>query len=595
VTADQLRAVQASRATQADAAAVTRQEPIDLDEFLDRLNIRYSCDIHEGRDRYKLDHCPFNTAHGNGEAAIFRGSDGMLGFKCMHNSCQDKTWRDVRALVDGPPEARPKATTANKSQATVLFEQVEDIPLFLSDDGPYAVVPVDGHSETWPLSSQQFRNFITRKYYLLIRRAPGGKAVEEVLRTLSAKAQFESPERPVHRRVAEHAGDIYIDLCDAQWRAIEVTSHGWQKIDQPPVRFVRSQGMQAILEPQPNEGIDALWDYINVSSEETRHLIVAWLVAALRPTGPYPVLILQGEEGTGKSTCARLLRTVVDPSAAPLRAIPRNEHGLVLSARNSWIISLNNLLGLKPWLSDALCRISTGGGFGTRRLYSDTEEVLIDVQRPVILNGIDDIATRQDLIKRAIVINLDRIPASKQRDEEELFRAFHAAQPAILGGLLNRVSQALQDLPTTHLEHKPRMADFALWATAAEPPEEKGQFLSAYRRNLKTAVEVALESSSVVVVLREMLIDVGRWEGTATELLAELASRANEQTKRHRSWPRSPEALGTELRQLASALRKIKIKIATKREAGTGRRMIKIAKIRQKRRGKNSNRKKATT
>ena len=142
----------------------------------------------------------------------------------------------------------------------------------------------------------------------------------------------------------------------------------------------------------------------------------------MRPTGPYPVLILQGEQGTAKSTAAKVLRLLIDPSAAPLRTAPLDERDLMIAARNGWIIALDNLSGLSSWLSDALCRIATGGGVSTRELYSDTDEVLIDVQRPIILNGIDDIATRQDLIDRSIIINLEPIPENKRKPEAEFWQ-----------------------------------------------------------------------------------------------------------------------------------------------------------------------------
>jgi hypothetical protein len=93
----------------------------DLPAFLMRLGIAYAQDMHEGAERYKLEHCPFNPEHGKGEAAIFRQPDGRLGFKCQHESCLDKHWQDVRALVDGPREARggaPHGTHQSSAKAT---------------------------------------------------------------------------------------------------------------------------------------------------------------------------------------------------------------------------------------------------------------------------------------------------------------------------------------------------------------------------------------------------------------------------------------------------------------------------------------------
>jgi hypothetical protein len=242
----------------------------------------------------------------------------------------------------------------------------------------------------------------------------------------------------------------------------------------------------------------------------------------MRPTGPYPVLILQGEQGTAKSTAAKVLRLLIDPSAAPLRTAPRDERDLMIAARNGWIIALDNLSGLSSWLSDALCRIATGGGVSTRELYSDTDEVLIDVQRPIILNGIDDIATRQDLIDRSIIINLETIADNKRKPEAEFWRFFNTCKLAILGALLDRVSRALQQLSDTRLANLPCMADFAVWVTAAEPESEKHQFITAYRGNRQSAIESGLEGSPVATALREVINPNSPFEGTATELLNRL-------------------------------------------------------------------------
>lgn len=149
---------------------------------------------------------------------------------------------------------------------------------------------------------------------------------------------------------------------------------------------------------------------------------MAWLIQALRPKGAYPVLILQGEQGSAKSTTERLLRALIDPSTAPLRTTPRNERDLIIAATNSWCAAFDNISTLPPWLSDALCRLSTGGGFSARELYTDAEEVLFDVTRPVILNGTTDVATRPDLLDRALVMMLPAIQEEGRTPEADLWR-----------------------------------------------------------------------------------------------------------------------------------------------------------------------------
>ncbi len=152
------------------------------------------------------------------------------------------------------------------------------------------------------------------------------------------------------------------------------------------------------------------------------------------------------------------------------------------------MLCFDNLSGLRPWFSDALCRLSSGGGFSARELYTDSEEVLFNATRPVILNGIDDIATRQDLIDRSLVLTLPPIPEEKRQLEACVWAKFNEARPKILGALLDAVSMALKRFDDVKLSSYPRMADFTQWVTAAEPalnwPE--GSFVAAYNGNRRS-------------------------------------------------------------------------------------------------------------
>jgi putative DNA primase/helicase len=158
------------------------------------------------------------------------------------------------------------------------------------------------------------------------------------------------------------------------------------------------------------------------------------------------------------------------------------ERDLVIAAHNSWVVAYDNLSGIPQWLSDALCRLATGGGYSTRELYSDTDEVILDLTRPVMLNGIDHLTERPDLAERAIILYLPRIEEHARRDEAQLYRAYKRDSPQILGALFTAVSAALASLPTVALVRKPRLADFSLWATAAEEGLgfESGAFIDAY-------------------------------------------------------------------------------------------------------------------
>jgi hypothetical protein len=314
--------------------------------------------------------------------------------------------------------------------------------------------------------------------------------------------------------------------------------------------------MQPLPTPEQGGHIDLLRRFLNVD-DNTWCLVVAWLVASLRPRGPYPLLALFAEQGSGKSTTGRILRELVDPNAAPLRAEPSDARDLMIGANNSWCLAYDNLSHVPPWLSDALCRLSTGGGFATRELYTDQDEVIFDSQRPVMLTSIEEVASRSDLLDRCLVVWLPAIPEDHRRPEATLIADFVAARPKILGALLDAVAVALKRLPTIQLASLPRMADFAVWASAAETAFgwSPGTFLRAYSENRDSANEVALEASLIARPLLELLEDRREWTGTATELLEALEAGVTDQVKRQNSWPKNGRSMSGHLKRLAPNLR----------------------------------------
>ena len=281
---------------------------------------------------------------------------------------------------------------------------------------------------------------------------------------------------------------------------------GWRIVDNPPVRFRRTPGMLPLPAPVAGGSIEALEKFLNTKTEPDFVLAVTWILQALRGKGPFAIEALVGEQGTAKSTFTWCQRALVDPNTVPLRSLPRDDRDLFIAATNSHVLAFDNVSGLPSWLSDALCRIASGGGFSTRQLYTDADEVLFDAQRPIVVNGIEDIVTRADLADRAILLTLAPIPEEKRKSEEELKADFEAARPAILGVLLDGVAHGLAQLPFTKLDRLQRMADFALWGTACETAFwEKGTFQSAYAGNRDEAVETILEGDPVAVTLRALM------------------------------------------------------------------------------------------
>ena len=485
----------------------------------------------------------------------------------------------VTALDEALAQRDGLARGCSPTQANILIDLAGVTELFHAPDGTgFADLDIDGHRETWPIRAKGFRRWLTRRFFEATGGAPSSEALQSALNVIEAKAHFDAPERPVHVRVAGLDNRLYLDLGDAAWRAVEIDTAGWRVVENPPVRFRRAAGTRPLPIPAQGGSIHALRPFLNVRSDADFALVVAWAVAVLRNRGPYPVLALSGEQGSAKSTFSAILRALLDPNTAPLRALPREDRDLFISASNGHVLAFDNVSGLPAWISDTLCRLATGGGFAVRQLYSDQDEVLFDATRPVILNGIEDVVTRPDLADRALLLMLEAIPEERRRPEEELWAAFEAELPGILGALLDAVVQGLKRLPEIRLERLPRMADFALWATASETAFwPAGTFWSAYSGNRKEAVEGVIEADPVAAAVRALVVTRTEWMGTASDLLSALAEMAGQRIAKSKTWPDGPRALAGRLRRAATFLRKVGIEIGFEREGRARTRTIRIA------------------
>jgi hypothetical protein len=256
----------------------------------------------------------------------------------------------------------------------MLTELAQCGELFHTSAGTaFADIPVKDHRETWPIRSKRLRTWLRRRHYESTGEAASPAAIRSALELLEARAQFDGPERAVHIRTAAQAGRIYLDLADEHWRAVEIGTDGWRVVGLPPVRFRRPAGMLPLPPPEPGGSIEALNSFLNLPSRDVFVLIVAWLLAALRSSGPYPLLAISGEQGSAKTVLSKLLKALIDPNAAPVRALSREQRELMIAANNGYLLAFDNLSGLPHWLSDALCRLATGGSFAVRQLYTDDE------------------------------------------------------------------------------------------------------------------------------------------------------------------------------------------------------------------------------
>ena len=375
----------------------------------------------------------------------------------------------LQVLVELAPEfdpaisPSPGAETAATSKSNedqdeepkqwkILLEIAAVAELFhTSDDESFARIPVNGHLETWAIKGGGFKKWLLHGFYKRQGKAPQSEIFSSTIKLLDAKALFEGPLRPVWVRLADYEGAIYLDLANEKWEAVKVTTTGWEVEADPPVCFRRPRSMLPLPYPERGGNINELRPFVNVATVQEFRLVVAYQLAAMRARGPYPIMVVNGEHGSAKSTAARVNRSLVDPNTSPLRSAPREERDLMISAINSWMLVFDNLSGMPPWLSDSFCRLSTGGGISNRELYTNGEEFILDAMRPVLLNGIDSLTERSDLADRALIFNLPQIPKENRQPEKKFWADFEKARPRILGALLDAVSMGLRNQDSVKL------------------------------------------------------------------------------------------------------------------------------------------------
>ena len=421
---------------------------------------------------------------------------------------------------------------------------------------PYAVFDAAGARQVYGVLSGGFSDYLSHTYYAEHDRAPTESSLKVALATLRGQAQFEGEVCEVFTRIAKTEAGYWLDLCNDAWQCVQITATGWTVVTGAGAPlFTRSASMRQLPVPERGGTLDALWPLVNVPVAD-RPLVLAWMLECLRADTPHVVLELVGEQGSAKSSTQRALRRLIDPNQADLRAAPKSVEDVWIAARNSHMVSLENLSHLHPQYQDALCVLATGGGYSARTLYTNAEETIIELRKPIVLNGISVIVTAQDLLDRCLHIDLPTIQSREMAGDME--ERFEAAQPALLGALLDLFVSALSTLPSVTIapENRPRMADFAALGEAVfrVQGEPAGAFLSRYSAMRKDGVLRTIDASPVGAALTTYLAEVaGGFNGTLSELL----DRLERYRPQGEAWPRSAKGLGDALRRLAPALRLI--------------------------------------
>ena len=428
------------------------------------------------------------------------------------------------------------------------------------------------------IDSDAFKEQMTTEVYSAHKQLVSSETKNKVVFFLVAKARQRGNVQDVFVRIG-HSGDaIYVDRGDRDLMVVEITASGYREIpsSEVPIKFIRHAGSAPLPSPTPQDqlpdhGRALTWlrDALNLSDSPFA-LVLAFILGCFNPERRYPHLALQSNMGNGKSTLAGLIRRLVDPNSGPLQSEPRSEHDLMITATKSFLLAIDNVSGLPTWLSDLLCRLAYGQAFRVRRMYTNSDEDVLNVARPAILTGIDLIAARNDLADRTMTVALERIPGEKRKTPTELDDSFTQAYPDMLGAIYGAVSTALSNRGQVELPQKPRMAGFAVWVQAGEPalPLKDGEFFRAYQQNISATAEANVEGDQVAAALLETLTPGEEWTLSITELKAKLSADGDA----HGIGRLSAIKLRTDLIRAQPALERVGIEITSMGRTGPTRR-----------------------
>jgi hypothetical protein len=476
---------------------------------------------------------------------------------------------------DDAPSESPRRSVADRLIRYALGAVDE---LFVDQFGQ-AHVMVDGQALPLPRGCYPW---LRRLFYTQEERGATGEALQVAAGTLEAKALAEGETHELHVRSAWHQSALYIELQPGC--VVRVDAYGWERDEHPPVRFRRYVNLGVLPDPKRGGTLDGLFSLLPVKTDADRRLLRAYLATGLLPHIPRPMLLLTGPQGAAKSSTQRLIQRVLDPGRPEsIRLDPRE---VIQKAAHCQVALFDNLSHLQDWAIDILCRLVTGEGDSKRRLYSDDEDVIYELRRLVLINGINPPADRPDFTDRCLPIELERLDDGKRMTEERLWASVALEHPQWLGALLTLLTKALACWPRVQLSRFPRLADWATFAAAIYEAAGEGaeKFLTDWDSVVKRQHQAVVEGSPVALALLTFMDQRASWSGTASQLYDQLTPVVEGlKLANDRAWPRSAKGLGRRLAELHPVLKDLGLICERDRTPGGERhRIVTLKKVQQK-------------
>ncbi|MBV9826605.1 MAG: hypothetical protein JO001_13185 [Alphaproteobacteria bacterium] len=465
------------------------------------------------------------------------------------------------ALDKGFGEVSERKESSKKPNSPIEIAKEAALELFHDTlRRPFMRVQLEGGERIIAIKSALAQGWLRHLIYQANKKSLPNSTMTDTLETLAAMAIFNGPQKDVCMRIGGEPGRVIIDRGTDTGGAIEITPDGYRAIGRPDIPFWRSPGFGELPEPATGGDINELRTLLNLEETEW-YCLLGFLLGALRWAGPFLCLLAEGEQGSGKSFLCDVVKRLLDPHQGSKLRLPRADRDLMIQAYNQHVLIYDNSSGMPGDISDALCSLATGGGYATRRLYTDDEQQVFALCRPFVINGIADFVNRPDLLERAILVHLPPIPEGARKTEAEMNAKFERIRPCVLGQLYAAVARALRDEEQTPAPADFRMADAARWITAAEPALglEPGTIVGAIDTAQAMAMIERVQNHPLILRIERELDSRGPFDGTVGKLFDAVCVRGF--ALREQGLPATPAHLSRALKRYRPAAQKAGILI----------------------------------
>lgn len=427
---------------------------------------------------------------------------------------------------------------------------------------PYATFVFKERKVHHMIDSEEFQNWLVIQRLDDADTTASTEEIKACRRSLKAIAAKDGAVYEIFNRIAHVDGNIYVDIHDESGNIVKITQEGWSVEPSPDnVRFKKSSFQRAIPLPETGGtvGIFSNWFGLSGTNEQ---LIIGWMIASfMKPVGGFPILNINGEQGSGKTLLSEIIKKCLDPSNPALTPIPKKEEDVVIVARALHIVAIDNLSHISNQQSDQIAMLATGAGSFARKLYTDESVSAVSAHKAILMNGISNVSRRPDLIERSLFVNLAPISPDSRRSSSEINKLIDQEISYFLGALYNRVSSALRNIEKSNVENSHRLMDMLNWVASSEEDDSRGNFASALTKNTAEANSNAYENSPVAQAIYKLISESGSFEGVASYLLDQIRVSMNIEPGRPlpHGYPQTAPALGAEIRRIEPLLRNLGI------------------------------------